>query len=264
MSPRVKPTILINGARAACAAFQILVYDTIPPNEDLPVTRNPDFLAADHFAERAASYAEWVVHRHHRARFGETVALDHEQADPGPKGFCLRVQHGATDNKGPEFQSEGLMDIPVTPPPAERPARFRRNGFGSNIVPLDISPQAFENAGHADKDRNPLLPNRLADHTGVQPCHERRRAFEEEWDEDAHGLPEHMAERQQVKDSDRLEGLGPFLVPVDFLSNRVKVGTDVAMKMDHSLGLGSGSRGVNDLDHIVAAYRSRAEAGSNW
>ena len=259
---RMEPAVRIDGARPAGASLEVLADHAGPSHENFSVLRDPDLLAADHLAQRAAARPERMVDRNHRARFGEAVALDYEESDPGPEFLGFRVQHRASNDEGPELQSEGPMDVSVAPPPAERSARPLLHLLGPRMAPLDVVPQAVEQAGNGDQNRNPLSANRLADRGRMQPGHEGRRAFEQERDEEAHRLPEHMAKGQKVEDPDRLERAGPFLVAIDLLPDRIKVRADVPVEMDHPLGLGSGSGGVDDLHDIVAAGGGRVEAGS--
>ena len=133
---------------------------------------------------------------------------------------------------------------------------------GTGVIPLDVGPQAVEDTRDADKDGDPLAPGGVQDRGRMQVSHERSRALEQEGDEDAHGLTEHVAEREQVEDPDRLEGPGPFLVAVVLLPDRVEVGADVAMEMDDPLRFRCRPGGVDNFHHVVRVGRMRADSGA--
>ncbi len=59
-----------------------------------------------------------------------------------------------------------------------------------------------------------------------------------------------MTEGKHVENADRLKRPGPLLVSVDFLLERPQVGADIAVTVDHALGTGGRSGGVDNLNDV--------------
>ena len=77
------------------------------------------------------------------------------------------------------------------------------------------------------------------------------RTFEDDRYEQPHRLTEHMAEREQVDDADRLKGYRPFSVFRYFRQKGSKVRTDIAMTMNHPFGIACRAGSVDDFHDVV-------------
>ena len=91
---------------------------------------------------------------------------------------------------------------------------------------------------------------------GIEAAHEHHGAVDERRDVGGHGLPEQVAERQQVEEAQRQEGPGIRLVLGHFLRDRHEVGQQVLVANDDALGLRRGAGREHDLGDVVARDRS--------
>src|SRR5262249_19576633 len=132
--------------------------DVFAPDEDFAVRRNLHVYARDSFSYRTLPGAEGMVQRDDWRRFGEPVALNHDESELAPERLELRRQRRRADDERPEFEAEQAMDA-AEDPPAERdvfPASLTR-GFGAALANQHMFAQNFENLRNRDEHRNTTL-----------------------------------------------------------------------------------------------------------
>src|SRR5262249_25781055 len=109
-----------------------------------------------------------------------------------------------------------------------------------NATPFDFVLEVFENSRNAHRDRDPVVTDKACDLARMNVAGEDDRTFEKHRNEQALRLTEHMAQRQQIENTNGLKRPGPQPVLSDFLSKRPQVAADVAMSRQDTFGLGGG------------------------
>src|SRR5579871_4627409 len=111
----------------------------------------------------------------------------------------------------------------------------------------DVLAQDLENLRNRHKDRDAARMDLPDDLVGIETAHEDHDAWEHGRNEGRHGLAEHVAERQQVQETDREEGPPITAILQDFALHGNDVGEDVAVRDDDAFGFGGGTGGKDDL-----------------
>jgi hypothetical protein len=91
----------------------------------------------------------------------------------------------------------------------------------------------------------------------MEPAHEDHHARQHRRNKRRHGLPEHVAERQQVEKTDGRERPLVAKIFLHFAFHRNDVGENIAVRNDYALGLGGGAGGENDLGGLISRDRNR-------
>ena len=144
----------------------------------------------------------------------------------------------------------------MTPHPARYAARIRAH----YAAPFNFILQVLEDAGNRHDHRYPILANKLHDLAGMHLAGERRRAFEKKRNEQSLRLAEHMAERQQIENSNRLKWPRPFFVFGDLAAKRPEVRANIPVPVHHTFRLAGCSGCVNDFDDIARSDFARGES----
>ena len=193
--------------------------------------------------------------------FSEPVALQNHEPDLGPELLGVRVQRCASDDKCPEFPAESTVNPPIAPPTPEDTDAGGAGWAPFGHVAPDVSSEAFQDSRHTNQHRHALSMDRFLYDARMQAAHEHHRSIQYQGDENAHRLAEHVTQREHHQKPDGLEESGPFLVPLDLVPDRVQVGTDVSVAVDHSLRLGGRSGCIDDFDDIVRIHRRGRKPG---
>jgi hypothetical protein len=85
----------------------------------------------------------------------------------------------------------------------------------------------------------------------IEAAREDDHAVDHRGDAGGHGLPEHVAEREQIEESERMERLGVLPILHHLAFDRDDVRQHVPVADDDAFGLGRRARRENDLDDIV-------------
>ena len=122
----------------SCFALPIAGRDVGAAHQNLAVLVELDFAALEHFADGALAGAKRMVQRDERSGFGETVALDHDEAQAPPEFFGLGIERRAARDEGPELPAELIMNLPESPPALHEVLVFR--GLELSLKPLTAFP----------------------------------------------------------------------------------------------------------------------------
>src|SRR5262245_10725673 len=230
---------------------------TFAPDEDFSIRGNPYILTFDHFSDGACACVEWMIYRDDEARLGQTVPLDDSESALLPEFFQLRVDASASHDKSPELPAESPMSFSKTPHANRKPSLSFVAPFGR--FALDLMLQVLENSRNAHQRGDPVFADEMDDSAGMDFAREDDASAEEQRDEQSLRLPEHVAERQQIQNPNRLEGLRPPFVFRDFLLKGSQIGTDVAMSVNDTFRLASRARGVHNHHHVVGRNSRRGK-----
>src|ERR1700757_707142 len=103
------------------------------PDEYFPVRPDLDLAPRKRLANGAARHVKRMIEGDERGGLGHSIALHHHKAEPVPELFDGWRQSPAARNEGPEFQAEGVMHTPESPPPFPRgDISRRRQLFGQS------------------------------------------------------------------------------------------------------------------------------------
>ena len=91
--------------------------------------------------------------------------------------------------------------------------------------------------------------------------HKDDRSLQQDRDKDPHRLSEHVAERHHIEESDGLDRTRPMPIAVNLACDGRQIRTDVAVSVNHTLGFCGRSRGVNDLNDVLAVDRGALPVG---
>src|SRR5262245_4988514 len=152
------------------------------------------------------------------------------------------------------------MNLAIAPPSdgdAEPPMRSWRRRQPE--VPPDLLLQYLKDARYSDNHRNAIVMSDPHDLCGIQLAGEGDRAFQKHRNKQSHRLSEHMAERQQVENADRLKWFGPLSVFCDFFLKRPQVGANVAVPMHDSMRRARCAGRVDDFDNVVRVHLRKIE-----
>ena len=116
----------------------------------------------------------------------------------------------------------------------------------------DVLAQHVEDLRHADQHRHAARLDQADDVVRVEAAREDDRAAHHRRHVGRHRLAEHVAERQQVDEAQRMERPRVAAVLHHLALDRDDVGHHVAMADDDALRLGRRARGEDDLDDVVA------------
>ena len=216
----------------------------ISPSSAIRTSTPPIGLPTD-----AARRAERMIERDDRRRFGEAVALHDEEAELAPERLELRIERRRAADDAPELPAEQPMHARGSATSA-RASACRRATSASAVTgsdALDVLAQHVEHLRHADEHRDAPRLDLTEDLGRAVAVREDDRAVEHRRHERRHRLPEHVAERQQVQEPDRMER--PLVLPVlrDLALDRDDVREDVAVRDRHALRIGRRAGGEDDL-----------------
>ena len=163
------------------------------------------------------------------------------------------VERRRADDERPELQAEQPVDAPVAPPARRIQCSCRRRLApppGATRTTCSRSTSRIFGTHTSTETRRALdLPD---DVVRVVAAREDDVPRQHRRHERRHRLAEHVAERQQVQEADRLER--PRVLPVlrDLALDRDDVREDVAVRDDDALRLGGRAGREDDLGDVVA------------
>ena len=212
-----------------------------------------------------------MVHADDRSCLGQTIPLDDENSDAGPRVLEFARQSGAPGDDGPEFPSQTAMQGTSLPP------AFRDSGDPVKVNPdvpglsiqLEERCYLLEEPGNGDEYGHPLTFEDLDDVGRGQGMCENHRTSEQRRNEQTHDLAEKVAQGEQTKGADRLKGCGQVPIAVEFGLEGAQVGRQALMAMNDAFGVSRGARGEDDLGDVLgpgASGRGRglAQLGRVW
>src|SRR6266850_7065923 len=103
--------------------------------------------------------------------------------------------------------------------------------------------------------------HQLDDTAGMSLRCECSGASEKKWNKDSLRLAEHVAQRKEIQNANRLKRTSPHFILRDLGLKRTKVGADVSMTMHHAFRLARRAGGVDDFNNVVRCDHDRFEAG---
>ena len=184
----------------------------LAPHQDLAVVGDADLDAGDRGPNRSLARLERMIQRDDRRGFGEAVSLDHRETHAPPELFELGRQRRRADDERPELQTKRPVHAAVAPPAAgdrdARPAAAR--GFRERAH--DVFAQHVEDLRHAHEHRHAPRLDQPDDVVRIEAAREDHRAAHHRRHGGRHRLAEHVAERQQVHEPQRMKRLA--VVPV--------------------------------------------------
>ena len=256
----MKPAARIEDGRAL-ATLPVSGGQAPTAHQDFSIRSEPDFAPGEHASNRAMGLMKRVIDADQRRGFSQSVALHDGVTEPLPKHLRVGIECRSAGNKRPEFPAESLVDVAKQPPApkemfpfggCESPLEVRGLARGLGVA-LDLVPEGFEHAGDGDERGNALARNGAQNLGGVERIEEDHRRAEERRNEQAHELPKHVAQRQEVKKTERVEGaLGPRILS-NFALQWPEVREDILMGEHHAPRLRRGARSKNDFDEIAGA-----------
>ena len=271
----VEPPVL-ERLRGFGGGVEVALRDVLSPHQDLAIVGHLHLDAGDRLANRAALRAERMVERHDRCGLGQPVALDDREPEVAPPLLEVAIERGGPDHERPELRAEQAMCITVMPPAAGdarhgtgraaalQPGRLYLAGlFRRRRASQYMFAEHIEDLWDGDEYRNPAALHLVGDVAGVVAAHEDHRTGQHRRNERGHGLPEHVAERQQVQEPERAERFRVLAVLQHLAFDRDDVRKDVPVRDHHALRLGRGARREDDLGDIVASdgHRRRQAGG---
>ena len=245
----VKPAVAERAARLL-RSVEVAARHVLAADEDLAVVGDLDLDAGDRLADGALGRMERMVQRDDRRRLGEAVTLNDDKAQASPERLELGIERGRADDDRPELESEHAMHGAI-PPPARRPVHLRRRLGRLRRHAHEMVPQDLEDLGHAHQHRHAPIVDLPDDVVGRVAAREHHEAGQHRRDERSHRLSEHVAERQEVEESNREKRPGPLAVLRDLPLDRHDVGEEVPVGDDHALRVGSGAGREDDLRRVV-------------
>src|SRR6185369_5587867 len=114
--------------------------------------------------------------------------------------------------------------------------------------------EVLENLRHADQHRDSILVNEVDDLARMNFSCESSRAFQKQRHEDSKRLAEHVTERKQIENANRLKWSSPLFVLRDLFLKRPEIRADVSMSMNNAFRFSSCSGGVHDLYDVIWTY----------
>src|SRR5262245_50080468 len=142
------------------------------------------------------------------------------------------------------------MNVSVMPYPPSDFGNKRKFPF-LVLLRFEMTLQVFKNPRNTYSDRDAVFPEQLHDPEGMDFVRKDGGAFEKQRDEQTLRLAEHVAERQQVQNPNRLQDSRPLLVFRNFVPERAEIRADVAVTVNHALWLACRAGRVNDFDNII-------------
>ena len=254
----VEPAVREGGARFL-RRVEVLARHVLAPHEDLSVVGDADFDAGDRLAHRAARGAQRVIQRHDRGGLGQTVALDDEEPRTSEEGFQFRIERGGTDDDGPKLEAEEPVRAAIVPPAPGPVEAGRRRLLRFGHSPLEVVAEHLEDLRDADQHGDPPGSNLRDDLLRREAAGEDDRPRQHRRHERRHRLSEHVAQRQEIEEANRLERPRVSSVLRELVLDRDDVRQDVAMGQDDALRFGGRTRREDDLGDVVGR-RLRASA----
>src|SRR5215831_3381828 len=161
-----------------------------------------------------------MIHRDNRTGFRQPVSLYDNKAAALPEFLKARIHAGASDDEGPKLPTESPVQFSMTPHSPQHTRWFFC--FGTSMSSRLVL-QVFEDLRNAYQNRNSILVNEVDDLAGMDFCCERSRTFKKERHEDPERLTEHVTERKQIENSNRLKRACPQFVFRDLFLKRPQV-----------------------------------------
>ena len=123
---------------------------------------------------------------------------------------------------------------------------------------MQVLAQDFENLRHRHQHRDAARADLAQDFVRIESAHEDDHARQHRRNERRHGLAEHVAQRQQIEETDGRERARVAQVLLDLAFHRNNVGQNVPVRDDDALGFGRGAGGEDDLGGLIPGdLRSR-------
>ena len=158
--------------------------------------------------------------------------MNHNKFAILPELLERRIDACATYDEGPEFPAKTGTEA-------------------ASRCPFDFVLQIFENARYAHEDRDSIVVNEIDELARMHLRCQCDSAFEEQRDEHSLRLPEHVTQRQEIKNPYGLEWTRPLSIFPDLILKRPKIGTDVPVTMNHALRIACCAGRVDDFDDVV-------------
>ena len=163
----MKPAVIEPRIRQT-ASLEILRHDAVTADKDFSVRGDANPLALNRLPDRSAPRAQRMVHRHHRTRLGQSIALDNHETQLPPKNLQFRIQLRPPDDESPELPSQRSMNLAMLPPRLRRAEQSLKalcfnSGFKS---PFDFIAKVAQQPRHRHENRNTFPMNCLEDRPG--------------------------------------------------------------------------------------------------
>ena len=234
--------------------------DVAPPHQDLASFVQLDLLAGHGLADRSATGSKGVGQADDGRRFGHSVPLRDDIAQPLPELLGAGVKCRPSRKESPELPAESAADVakgppatqPVLPGAAVEQFGQRRAAIAGGLVPLDLVPQQFQDAGNGRQHRDSIPANGRDDLRGIEGVEKEGLATQQGRHENAHHLAEDMAEGQQAQEADGMDRSRPLGILADLVFEGSQIGQQVPVGEANPLGLRRGPRGKHDLGQVVA------------
>ena len=232
--------------------FVIPARHVFPSHQDLAVVGDAHLDAFDRRADRSLARLERMIQRDDRRRLGQAVSLDDGEPHAPPELLEVRRQRRGAHDKRPELHPERGVDAAIAPPASgiDMPAGGASADSGHARTACSRSTSSIFGTQTSTETRRALISFRMSCGLKLRvkmtvPRHHRR-------DVGGHRLAEHVAERQQVQEPQRVERPRVFAVLQNLALDRDDVREDVAVADDHAFRLRGRARREDDLGDVVA------------
>ena len=233
----------------------------VTPQQHFAIRRDANLHASDRFPHAAFAGMERMVQGGDRCGFGEAIALDYNEAELSPEFFQRSVERGRTHHEGPELPSEVAVNAAVLPP-AGVPFPTAGRGCGVGESGKDVVAQQIEHLGHADHHGNPTVPNQVRRLARTVTGLEENFPGDHGRNQRRHRLPEHMAQRQQVQETDGRERAHVLSILIDLMVDGFQVGQNIAVRESDAPGCAGSTRSEQDFRDLTRFGRRKTGRGS--
>ena len=193
---------------------------------------------------------EGMIERNDGRCLRHSVALNEYEAERVPGLLERSGQRAAAGNNRPELQSELAMHSQEAHPAPRRAKLSLRAGHALRESLMRGFKMRLEQSQHARNSRehgDALLANHLNKSGSSQAALKMQLRFENRRNPKPHGLPVDVAQRQGVKNAQRVHQLFVAHVRLCPVFNRTNARKHVAVRDHNALGVAGGAGGEQNL-----------------
>ena len=233
---------LVQDVTGLALGGQVLGGDILSTDQDFAIRSQTNLLAPERTSQGASPRSKRVVDGHDRTGLGQAVPLDHRITKLRPPLFLPRLKPGPAHDHGPELPAEHPVHPAVFPPAGGHPRQPapRHMARGHLDAGADPALQIGQDPGDRNQDGDPVAADAAQDRGRMEFGGEHCGATQDDGNKEAQRLTEHVAQGQEIQETNRLERPGVFPVAVDLTGEGGQVGADVPVPVDDTLGRSRG------------------------
>src|SRR2546421_5767415 len=250
---RAQPAFLIG--RTKFTLFPIAAGNVFTANQDFAIFGELAFAARQNLAHGPLRRAKRVIQADERSRLRHAVALNNGIAHRLKKILSFVRKSCPAGNERPEFPAKAPVDSAKHPGALEKFSALRT--FKSALQPLrfplafefslDSCMKEIEHPRNGDKRRGSLLLDAAHNLRGIARRFENDGGPKQRRNKQRHELSEHVAQRNERDESQRVKPTLIFPVLFDPTFQRLKVCQKIAMSQNNTARLGCRAGCVKNL-----------------